>query len=873
MNESPATPRGSPEGGLSHADAALRLERDGPNLTPTLPPRTLAQVLRDQATSFIVVLLLGAGLLSFALGEPGQGVAILAALLLNGVVGAAMDYRSSKDVEALQALAAPHARVRRGGQEWDIPAAEVVVGDLLVVLAGDRIPADARLVEGALLQDESLLTGESVPIWRRAPEDRVHAGTLSLEGAALAVVEHTGARSEIGRIGRLMQETDRPPSPLQARLEGLGRVLIWTVALLAAGILAIGMAQQRPFWPLAQMAIALAIAAIPEGLPAVATLALSAGARRLAALGLQVRRLQTVETLGTIQVLCVDKTGTLTANQMAVLRLETPGSRLTVSGPALEPGGTFLAHGQVQEPGDFPAMVALLRSAQLCNNATYERSEEGWHVHGDPDEGALLVVAAKAKLKDPRPACARRWTIDPGPGRPWMAVCCGPAPDPLGGATVIAAKGAPEAILARCAEVISATDRASGSSRNLQLNARPLTDSGRRAWSRRSRAMARCGLRVFAVAARMIPATVPLPSPDQAEDTGWVFLGLIGMADPPRPEGRQAVRDLRQAGIRMVMVTGDHPATAAAIARRLELAGARPLKVDAGSSDPAPDSDVLARVTPEGKYRLVQALRERGQAVAMMGDGVNDAPALRAADVGIAMGGGAAVAKQAAEAILVEPRLDVLLGALLEGRTVFFNIQSAADYLITCSVATMLAVLIATVFGWPLPLSPLQILYLNLLIHTFPALGLALGEAEGHGPVPRRSLLLGRARMLAMLSHGLVIAVITLAVGRWGLAHRGLAHGQTLILVTIAMALAMHAFSDRRAAPFRGILGRGAIRLSRWVAIVLWLAIATSDLRPLSAVLGTSPLDQRDWLVALCAALASYVVIETSKWILPPDRG
>ncbi|MBU6429989.1 MAG: HAD-IC family P-type ATPase, partial [Cyanobacteria bacterium REEB65] len=443
-------------------------------------------------------------------------------------------------------------------------------------------------------------------------------------------------------------------------------------------------------------------------------------------------------------------------------------------GSDLAPTGEFCCKGRPCDPLADPSLRKLLLASQLCNNAKYECHEGGWHIHGDPSEGALLVAAARAGLGDLRLQWPRRWEIAPGPGRPWMATGC-----QKGSQVMVAIKGAPEAILPRSA--------------NVEVASRPLTPSARSRWLRRGRAMAQMGLRVFAVA-ELQAECLDCEDPRAFPVEGWTFLGLAGLADPPRPESRQLLASLRRAGIRPIMVTGDHPATAKAIARQLDLTGLPLLKVDAGSPCPPPDSDVLARVTPEGKYRLVGALQEAGAAVAMLGDGVNDAPALHAADVGIAMGTGSEVAKQAAEAILVATGLGALLNAILEGRTAFRNIQSAADYLITCSAAMTIAVLLATAVGSPLPLTPLQILYLNLLVHTFPALGLALGNESTNSrlPVPRRVMLLGTSRLAAIGWHGSVLAVIALAVGSLGQSHAGTAHGRTMFFVTIAFSLGWH---------------------------------------------------------------------------------
>ncbi len=849
-----------PAKGLSMPEARRRLEAWGPNALPTLPPPSLFELVMRQVKSFIILLLLAAAALSLVMGEWANSLAILAALVLNALVGVIMDVQAEREVASLKALSAPTARVRRDGVEHVVPADEVVPGDLFLIEAGDRVPADGRMLGGELRLDEALLTGESVPVLKqpaarveeRLPvaerSNEVFAGSLVLVGSGTAVATSTGSRSEMGRIGTMLTESTAPAVPLMKRLDALGRYLVGIVGAVAGVLVALGLWQGRSFWPLLQASIALAIAAIPEGLPAVATLALAAGSRRLMARGLRLRHLGALEALGAVTTLCLDKTGTLTANAMTVTRVRLPGHALEVTGSGWEPVGEFREAGQSQDPSQVPGLSDLLRTAQLCNDATLEHHDVGWHVHGDPSEGALLVLAAKAGLSDPRSSCARTAVLPAGPAHPWMLVACD---------GILSIKGAPEEVLSRCSAI------------RTEAGDLLLTPADREVWLEENRGMAAQALRVFGL------ATMQAPAPGASLESGWVFLGLTGMKDPPRPGVREVLATAHEAGIRTVMITGDQPTTAVAIARELDLAAGREPQVVVGAEASNGAADVYARTTPEGKLRLVQGLQVAGEVAVMTGDGVNDAPALRTADVGVAMGGGSDVAKDAAALILIDERLETLLEGIAEGRTVFLNIQKATDFLLTCSMATMMAVLIIMAAGFPLPLLPLQILYLNLLTHTFPALGLALEpkapEVLRRPPLPRRARLMPPSRLASILWHGLLISVATLTLGAFGLSHGGEAHGRTLIFTLLATALMLHTFSDRSARVFGGWHG-GNSKLFGFVGLAVLLQLAAVYVPPLRTLLGMTPLDPHDWLSVLVAALVVTVAIELSKKALPPGE-
>jgi Ca2+-transporting ATPase len=554
-----------------------------------------------------------------------------------------------------------------------------------------------------------------------------------------------------------------------------------------------------------------------------------------------------LEALGGISTLCLDKTGTLTANAMTVRVIRTAARELAVTGDGFAPTGDFVDAGQRIDPAADPLLLALLHAGRSCNEAALEQNAEdrSWKALGDPSEAALLGAAGKAGLGIGPLVQEVLRTIPAAAGHPWMVVLARQA-----GVVRAYVKGAPEQLFERCTTVRTAA------------GPQPIDEAKKKEWREANAQLAERALRVFALAV----------SPDGAEpdpEQGFELLGLVGMADPPRAGVKEALAAAHQAGIRTIMITGDQPATALAIARELDLAAGREPRVRSGADAPAADEDVYARATPEGKLLLVRALQQSGQTVAMTGDGVNDGPALRAADAGIAMGRGTEVAKAAAAIVLLDERLDTVLVAIREGRSVFVNIQRALDYLLSCSTATVLTVLLATVVEFPPVLLPLQILYLNLLMHTFPALGLTLEPADPEvmrqPPLPRASALLPPARLAAVLWHGLVIAALTLAVSSWAIHHGGIEHGRSLTFAVLATALLLHAFSDSSPRAFAGWLLWRKPTLVIFVGLALALQALALYLPPLRRLLSMTALDWHDWLGILGAAVASVLVIEVSK--------
>jgi Ca2+-transporting ATPase len=854
----PASQRLAPtdtDHGLSQQEAARRLETFGPNRLPTETGTSLATLVWRQLASFIALMLLMAAGLSAMLGYWDDCIAILLALLINAVVGVAMEYRADKAIRALQDLTAPCAVIRRDGADLRLPAESVVPGDLVRLSEGDRIPADGRVASGSCTVDESLLTGESLPVTKsvgagHSPADLLAAGTLVMAGSALMVTTATGADSNVGRIAGMLAGVAPMASPLTRRLDVLGHYLVWTIAAIAVVIFGLGLWQGLPLAQLVRTTLVLAIAAIPEGLPIIATLALAVGARRLSTEGALLRRLPALETLGTVSVLCLDKTGTITANALTVQAISVPDHDLTVSGTGWAPEGTFQETGIPVLPEDLPGLRQLLLTVALCNTASLAETPEGWRSHGDPSDGALLVAAAKGRVQDLRGNWERRFLLPVDKGRPWMVAVhdtdTGPA---------AFVKGAPEVVLERCTHVWSADGPT------------PLDPATREIWQAKNEALASQAMRVLGVATK--------PVGDDGEfESGWLWLGLAGMVDPPRDGVREAVQAAHRAGLRTIMITGDQPATARAIAGLVGLSPSGEVTVAMGTGQDGTIADVYARAKPEDKLTLVQRLQRDGAVAVMTGDGVNDAPALRAAAVGVAMGGGADVAKQAAALVLTDERLTTLLMGIREGRTAFLNMQKGLDYMLTCSLATMLTVLMATLAGHQLPLLPLQILYLNLMTHTFPALALTLEPAQDRvmqrPPLSATALLLPPVRLATIVWHALIIGLVTVSMAAWGLGHGTTDHARTLVFATLAASLMAHVFTDRSPRPFGGWTLKANSQFLLYVGAAVALAAGAVVVTPLAVWLGMTPLDGHDWLGVAVAGAASFVAVELSKWALPP---
>ncbi|MGE0553203.1 MAG: cation-translocating P-type ATPase [Gemmatimonadales bacterium] len=786
-----AEARVRPEQGLPEGEARQRLARSGPNRLREPERLSPWRVLARQLTSSMIALLAAAAVAAFLFGDPVDAAAIAACIAINVGIGFALELRAARSVEALRQLGQVTARVRRSGRIREIPAADLVPGDLLIVEAGDLVPADARLVRAALLQaDEAVLTGESSPVEKTTEpvpaatplaerRSMLYGGTLITAGSAEALVVATGTATEIGTIATLTETTPDTTTPLERRLERLGRLLIWVSLGVAGGLTLLGLLVGRDPLLMLETAIALAVATVPEGLPFVATIALARGVWRMAQRNALVRRLSAVETLGAVGVICVDKTGTLTENRMTVTRIV-----LADAEHRFDAAGTATASD--------PVLTETLEVGALCNTAGLADAASEQPI-GDPLEAALLSAAAhrgidRTRLLEREPE-VRRAAFDPGV-RMMATVHRGPA----GGR--IAVKGAPEAVLARSVSVRTAAgDRALG-------------EAERGRWRERNRELAALGMRVIAIATR--GGTL-----DTEPYRDLVLLGLVGLSDPPRSDAAAAIAKARAAGIRVVMVTGDQAATARYVARAVGLADdGTPILEGAALTDSARlagedreralAASIVARVAPAEKLALVELHQSAGATVAMTGDGVNDAPALKRADIGIAMGRrGTQIAREVADIVLKDDAFATIAAAIEQGRAIFANIRKFVFYLLSCNLSEMMIVGLATVVSLPLPILPLQILFLNLVTDVFPALALGVGAGDPglmrRPPRPPGEPILTRRQWLRVMAFG---ALITAAVlGAFAVALFGLGlpvrDAITVSFLTLALAQLWHVFNLR----------------------------------------------------------------------------
>ncbi|GIV85330.1 MAG: haloacid dehalogenase [Candidatus Roseilinea sp.] len=894
-----------PARGLTADEAAARLRQYGWNELESSPTTPAWRKFLAHFQSPLVLLLWVATLISFVawLIEreselPFEALAILVIVLLNAVLGFIQEERAERSVAALKAMSAAMATVMRDGQRQKIPAREVVPGDILLVEEGDTIAADARLIEVIGLQvSEAALTGESLPVAKSLAAIReevglgdrrnmLFAGTAAIYGRARAVVTATGMQTEMGKIAGLLQRTEDAATPLQAEIERVGRALGVAVIVIAIIIIAVVFLTQRVTTVKAVVdvlivGVSLAVAAVPEGLATVLTIVLALGMQRMARRNAIVRKLAAVETLGSANVICTDKTGTLTRNEMTVRTVVTASGRVALSGAGYAPEGQVLA--QDGRPLTDPILRAeveyALRAADLANNSVLQRGDGRWIVQGDPTEGALHVAAAKLGLQ--HAALEQRFPrigeVPFSSERKLMSTVHADAQKPE--RAVIFAKGAPDVLLARCcAERVGEA-------------ARPLTDERRREIQACIDQLAGEALRTLGVAFRTRPR-------DQIGDgvigeeieRDFVFLGLIGMVDPPRPEAKDAVARAQQAGIRVIMITGDHPLTAQAIATELGIiapggrvmTGAELAKLDESALRQAVrEVSVYARVSPEHKLLIVRALKQNGDVAAMTGDGVNDAPALKQADIGVAMGiTGTDVSKEAADMILTDDNFASIVAAVEEGRAIFSNIRKFLRYLLSSNLGEVMTMFFGLVFAallglsaehagaLALPLLATQILWINLVTDSGPALALGVDPPAAHlmrrPPRPRDKGVVDREMWVGLFFVGAIMALGTLFVFDYALvgglipSTGDLVYARTMSFTTLVLFQLFNVFNARsdRESAFRGLFRNPWLLLA--VAISLILQAIVVHVPFLQRAFGTVALSPGDWLV--CVATASSVI-------------
>ena len=844
--------------GLFENDVQRRGAVHGPNTIVSRRKVSALMVFAHQFVSPVVFLLAGAAGLAFAFGELEEGAAIVAVLAVNALIGFVTELKAARSIEALRALGGRSARVRRDGHTRLIAAEELVPGDIVLLDAGDSVSADLRLVESSnLAADESTLTGESAAVHKQIDAVAVDArlterrsmlfkGTAVTRGSGVGVVTATGLDTELGRVSQLVEEAEAGSSPLEKKLARLSGQLVWATLVLAVVIVGVGLRTGDSIFLIVEAAIALAVAAIPEGLPIVATLALARGMWRMARQNALIERLSAVETLGATTVILTDKTGTLTENRMTVRRLWIASGEVELDGGAAHP-----ASGR-QLAGD-PQIVRLLDTAVLCNDATLGHTAK--ETTGDPMELALLRAGRLAGVTRHALAVthplARKHAFDAA--SKMMATVHHDSDTFL-----FAVKGAPEAVLAACAR--AATEHGDV----------VMDDAARAAWSARVEELGHHGLRVLACASKT-------ETHDDAEPYDKLtFLGLLALEDPAREDVPQAIQDCRRAGIRVVMVTGDHAVTARSIGRAVGLSttkvveGRHVEKLIGGKHADLAEVGIFARVSPAEKLALVRAYQAAGEVVAMTGDGVNDAPALRQADIGVAMGmRGTDVAREAAAMILLDDAFPTIVKAIREGRVIFGNIRRFVAYLLSCNLSEVTVVGLAILFALPLPIMPLQILYLNLVTDVFPAFALAMGEGD-RGVLERRPRdpkqpIVGRAQWTAIVLQSVALSAATF--GALVLARQWLDLDSrsvvTVTFLTLAFAQLWHVFNMRH--PRSGLL-RNEVTRNPWLwgalALCTVLVAAPPYVAPLAHVLSLTPPTPAMWAIILGMSVAPLVVTQ-----------
>ena len=886
------------ERGLADREAERRRAELGPNELPEAPPPSLAKLFLSQFTSVIVWVLIGAAILSGLLEDWLDAAAILAIVLLNGILGFIQEFRAEQSLAALRKMSVATAGVIRDGVIRSIPARELVSGDLILLEAGDRIPADARLIYTTNFQtQEASLTGESTPVQKDAGviagadvplAERMNMafmGTVAVSGKARALVVATALRTELGRIAAMIQkasEAERAETPLQHRLEQFGYTLLWLALGVVTVVFVLGYLRGEPAVLMLLTAVSLAVAAVPEGLPAVVTITLALGVTRMVKRHALIRKLPAVETLGSATVICSDKTGTLTKNEMTVTRLFAGDRVFEVTGEGYEPVGQISEALGVRGEASFhnplpltphplrplpPALRDLLTAAVLCNGAMLRQEEGTWRILGDPTEGALLVAAAKAALTIETLASAYDFLgeVPFDPERKMMTIV---RRTPDGPAAYV--KGAPDVLLRHCTHWLA-----------MDGTTEPITESVRAAILDANASFAHQALRVLAIAHRRLDREPDAYRAQELEDR-LVFLGLAAMKDPLRPEAKAAVQACHDAGIRTVMITGDHKDTATAIAEELRGMKEPILSLSGMELDRLSDDElvrtveqvaVYARVSAEHKLRIVNAWKARGAIVAMTGDGVNDAPAVKAADIGVAMGvTGTDVTKEAADMVVTDDNFASIAAAVEEGRGIFDNIRKTVHFLLSCNVSEVLVMLFATLIGLPLPLLPIQILWMNLVTDGFPALALAVDPKSPDlmKQPPRRpeARLLDGGTLLAIGAQGIMLGAISLGAFAYCLygLHQEVEQARTVAFTVMVIAQLVHAFNCRseRLSLFQvGMWTNRPLLLA--FSLSLGIQVAVLTVPAAAPIFKVAPLPIEDWALMGAMGLLPFLIMELIK--------
>ncbi|HDR5140316.1 TPA: calcium-translocating P-type ATPase, SERCA-type [Bacillus anthracis] len=849
--------------GLTEKEAEGRIKKFGTNELEEAKRPSALMVFLAQFKDFMVLVLFGATIVSAFLGEYIDSIAIVAIVIINGILGFFQERKAEKSLEALKELAAPQVTVLRNGKWVKAPSKALVLGDVIKFSSGDRIGADVRLVEASSLYiEESALTGESVPVQKKVEalqgqdvsigdqKNMAFMGTMITRGSGTGVVVATGMNTAMGQIANMLQNAEQMETPLQRRLEQLGKILIIVALVLTALVVLAGVYQGNEVYHMFLAGVSLAVAAIPEGLPAIVTVALSLGVQRMIKKRAIVRKLPAVETLGCASVICSDKTGTMTQNKMMVTHMWSGGELWKVTGQGYEPNGSFMKGEKEINAAKTKALYQLLTFGSLCNNANIIQKKKAYVLDGDPTEGALVAAAMKAGIT--REALKGKFEIIRelpfDSTRKMMSVIVRDRE----GKKFVVTKGAPDVLL-QMSQTILWGDKQ-----------QPLSELYRKEVQAAIHSLGSQALRTIAVAFKPLKVTDSIEHERDVEKD-FMLVGIQGMIDPPRPEVKQAVKECREAGIRTVMITGDHKVTAMAIAEQLSILpqGGRVVEgVELASMDVeelenvVEDTYVFARVSPEHKLKIVKALQNKGHIVAMTGDGVNDAPAIKTADIGIAMGiTGTDVAKEASSLVLLDDNFATIKSAIKEGRNIYENIRKFIRYLLASNVGEILVMLFAMLLALPLPMVPIQILWVNLVTDGLPAMALGLDKAEGdvmkRTPRHPKEGVFARGFAWKIISRGFLIGAVTLVafIIAYNQHPNELKYAQTVAFATLVLAQLIHVFDCRsehsvfHRNPFGNVYLVGAVIIS------LLLMLVVIYYPPLQPIFSTMPIQARDWLL------------------------
>ena len=868
------------QSGLSVEEANSRLKKFGPNEIAREHRISPVQLIIRQINSPLIYVLFVAAIISFAVGHLLDALVILGIVVVNSAIGFFQEFRAEKSMQALRELAAPQATVIRNGERITISALELVPGDVIVLVTGDKVPADARVIDSKNLKlDEASLTGESVAVDKNVvavQEDTplaersnmVYAATTVAYGRGEAVIVETGLSTEVGKIAQNVASAEREPTPLQVKLASVGRILGAVALGLALFRFVVGLIQGIDFIDILLFAIASAVASIPEGLPAVVTIVLAIGLRRMAARNAIIRELPAVETLGSATVICSDKTGTLTKNEMTVKAIYTYGRNFEVTGEGYEPNGEILDNGKPADISVNEELRLMLTAGALCNDSELKCVDSTCKVSGDPTEGALVTAAEKAGLIKSE-LSERMPRIDEIPfdsERAYMATL-----NDAEGKRYIFVKGAPEKVIQACSFM-----RSNG--QIVEFDEHKQSDV-----MEANRNLASRALRVLAVAYREVSADKTDLTEDDLKGK-LVFLGLAGMIDPPRPEAIEAIERCKRAGIRVIMATGDNKITAGAIASQMGILRPGTMVVDGRELKAMSDDelntrieqiDVFARVEPEQKLRIVNALKYRGEVVAVTGDGVNDAPALKRADIGIAMGiTGTDVAKEASEMVLADDNFASIVGAVEEGRIIFANIKKVVTYLLSTNAGEDLILIVTMLAAFPLPLTPVQILWINLVTDSFPGLALAADPPREdiltEPPRNPQSSIISRGVLFRLVFVASIMTIGTVSLFYWAWMTKGLVEARTVAFAVIAIFQLFNAFNVR--SPQASIFKIGVFT-NRWLIVAaligLTLQIGVIHLPFMQKLFNTVPLTAHEWLLIIGVASSVLWAEEIRKRVAP----